>query len=74
MKARKTTKANVVKATKRPLCVQYAEVLRLRQILQSELSKPPVLEMTFAVPRLQNDLPQGDRRRDDALELDMGAR
>ncbi len=44
MKARKTVEANVVKETKKPLYVRYAEVLRLRQILQSQLSKAPVLE------------------------------
>jgi hypothetical protein len=38
VKAKKTIKA---KTTKKPLCVRYAEVLRLRQILQSQLSKSP---------------------------------
>jgi hypothetical protein len=69
VKSRKAIKANVVKTTKKPLCVRYAEVLRLRQIL-SQLSKPPDHEVTFALPRLQSDLPQGDRGRDDRLDLD----
>jgi hypothetical protein len=70
VKSKKAIKANVVKTTK-PLCVRYAEVLRLRQIL-SQSSKPPDLEVTFALPRLQSDLPQGDRGRDDRLDLDAG--
>jgi hypothetical protein len=69
VKSRKAIKANVVKTTKKPLCVRYAEVLRLRQIL-AKSSKPPDLEVTFALPRLQSDLPQGDRGRDDRLDLD----
>jgi hypothetical protein len=69
VKSRKAIKANVVRTTKKPLCVRYAEVLRLRQIL-SQSSKPPDLEVTFALPRLQSDLPQGDRGRDDRLDLD----
>lgn len=70
VKSRKAIKANVVKTTKTPLRVRYAEVLRLRQIL-SQSSKPPDIEVTFALPRLQSDLPQGDRGRDDRLDLDV---
>jgi hypothetical protein len=39
------------KITKKPLCVRYGEVLRLRQILQSQLSKSPVSKSPASRPR-----------------------